>query len=189
MLERRTVGLHASGTAQGAGLGDSAVERLAPEFDEAKTVLAAQGGEQAALSDLYGHYFPRVYRYVCARLASNEDAEDVTEEIFLKIIDNLGAYQFRGLPFGAWVFRIARNEVVSHVRRQKVRGGTVELSETLADTAPDHTIEVETKLTIAMVRELARKLPEAQRQVIAMRFSAGLSVAETAQALKKTETT
>jgi RNA polymerase sigma-70 factor (ECF subfamily) len=168
-------------------LGDSALERLAPEFDEQTVVIAAQGGDHAALSELYGHYFPRVYRYVCARLVSNEDAEDVTEEIFLKIIDNLAGYQFRGLPFGAWVFRIARNEVVSHVRRQKVRGATTELSDMIADDTADHTREVETQLTIAMVRELTERLPEAQRQVIALRFGAGLSVAETAQALKKTE--
>lgn len=166
---------------------DSALEKLAPEFDEDATVLAAQRGDHTALSDLYAHYFPRVYRYVGARLVSTHDAEDVTEEIFLKIIDNLPAYQFRGLPFGAWVFRIARNEVVSHVRRQKVRGATSPLSETIADDSADHTREVETQLTIAMVRTLTERLPDAQRQVIALRFGAGLSVAETAQALKKTE--
>lgn len=166
---------------------DSALERLAPEFDEQVVVLAAQSGDHDALSDLYGHYFPRVYRYVYTRLASNEDAEDVTEEIFLKIIDNLAGYQFRGLPFGAWVFRIARNEVVSHVRRRKARGVTTELSETIADENADHVQEVETQLTIEAVRELTQQLPEAQRQVIALRFGAGLSVAETAQALKKTE--
>lgn len=180
-------GFNASGTAQGAGLEDSALERLAPEFDEHAAVVAAQRGDHAALSELYAHYFPRVYRYVGARLASSHDAEDVTEEIFLKIIDNLPAYQFRGLPFGAWVFRIARNEVVSHVRRQKVRGMTTQLSETIADDTADHTHEVEMQLTIAMVRTLTERLPDAQREVITLRFGAGLSVAETAQALKKSE--
>lgn len=150
-------------------------------------VTAAQRGDQSALASVYEFYFPRVFRYVAARLNKTEDAEDVTEEIFLRVIDNLGSFEFRGLPFGAWVFRIARNEVVSHVRRQKVRSQTAPLSEFIPDANADHVTEVETQLTIAVVREAAEKLPEAQRQVIALRFGAGLSVAETAQALKKTE--
>lgn len=163
------------------------VEELAPGFDEQAIVIAAQRGDQVALGELYESYFPRVYRYVATRLSTTEDAEDVTEEIFLRIIDNLGGFEFRGLPFGAWVFRIARNEVVSHVRKQKVRSTTSPLDEFIPDANADHVTEVETALTIAVVRQAAEKLPEAQRQVIALRFGAGLSVAETAQALKKTE--
>ncbi len=163
------------------------VDALAPEFDEQATVEAAQRGDQRALSDLYEYYFPKVYRYVNARLATSEDAEDVSTEVFLRIIDNIGSFTFCGLPFGAWVFRIARNEVVSFVRRQKVRGVTAELNESIADLNADHVVEIETQFTIAVVREAAERLPEAQRQVIALRFGAGLSVAETAAALSKTE--
>ncbi|MGE0601793.1 MAG: sigma-70 family RNA polymerase sigma factor [Dehalococcoidia bacterium] len=159
---------------------------MAPEFDEKAVVDAAQGGDQAALGALYDHYFPRVYRFVSARLSTNEDAEDVTTEIFLRIIENLRSFTWRGLPFGAWVFRIARNEVVSHVRKQKVRTNTGQLTESIQDPSPDHVDEIVTAFTVATVREAAEKLPEAQRQVIALRFGAGLSVAETAQALGKT---
>ena len=187
MLERRTVGLRETGAALGAGLANVTVDALAPEFDEFTVVEAAKRGEQDALSALYEHYFPRVYRYVAARLASTEDAEDVTEEIFLRIIDNIGGFSWRGLPFGAWVFRIARNEIVSHVRRLKVRGATAQLSEFIPDHARDHTEIVELELTMQGVRKAMEKLPEAQRQVVALRFGSGLSVAETAQALKKTE--
>ena len=163
------------------------VDTVAPEFDERAVVEAAQRGDQRALSELYEYYFPKIYRYVNARLANSEDAEDVTTEIFLRLIDNVGSFQFRGLPFGAWVFRIARNEVVSFVRRQKVRGVSQELHESIPDGGPDLTLEIETQLTIAVVREATERLPEAQRQVITLRFGAGLSVAETAEALKKTE--
>ena len=163
------------------------VDELAPGFDEQAVVTAAQRGDQGALGSLYELYFPRVYRYAVTRLGHSEDAEDVTEEIFLRIIDNLGGFEFRGLPFGAWVFRIARNEVVSHVRRQKVRAATAPLDEFIPDASADHVAQVEAQLTMDVVRTAAEKLPEAQRQVIALRFGAGLSVAETAQALKKTE--
>ncbi len=163
------------------------VEELVPEFDERAVVEAARGGNQGALSDLYEYYFPKVYRYVAARLGNSEDAEDVTEEIFLRIIHSIGGYTWRGLPFGAWVFRIARNEVVSHVRRQKTRSATAPLTELIQDTSQDHVTAVEFQFTMQVVREATGKLPEAQRQVIALRFGAGLSVAETAEALKKTE--
>ncbi len=186
MVERRTVGKKVSGTAQGAGLEYTSVDEMAPEFDEKAVVDAAQEGDQVALGALYDHYFPRVYRFVSVRLSTNEDAEDVTTEIFLRIIQNLRTFTWRGLPFGAWVFRIARNEVVSHVRKQKVRTTTGQLTETIQDPAPDHVDELVTAFTVATVREAAEKLPEAQRQVIALRFGAGLSVAETAQALGKT---
>jgi len=168
-------------------LGNSTVGELAPEFDEQAIVEAAQRGDQLALSALYDHYFPRVYRYVSSRLASAEDAEDVTTEIFLRIIENLRSFTWRGLPFAAWVFRIARNEIVSHVRRQKVRSATAQLTESIQDPSPDHVDELVTAFTIQAVREATALLPEAQRQVITLRFSAGLSVAETAQALGKTE--
>lgn len=168
-------------------MGYTSVDALAPEFDEQAVVDAAQEGDQTALSALYDHYFPRVYRYVATRLSSTEDAEDVTTEIFLRIIENLRSFTWRGLPFGAWVFRIARNEVVSHVRRQKVRTATAQLTEAIQDPSPDHVDTIVTAFTVATVREAAEKLPEAQRQVIALRFGAGLSVAETAKSLGKTE--
>lgn len=163
------------------------VDELVPEFDEQAVVDAARRGSQAALAELYEHYFPRVYRYCVIRLGPGEDAEDVTEEIFLRVIDNIAGFTWRGLPFGAWVFRIARNEVVSHVRRQKVRGNTVEIPETLAHEGRDGFEAVENQLTVAVIRKAAEQLPEAQRQVIALRFGSGLTVAETARALNKTE--
>lgn len=163
------------------------VEDLAPEFDEQQVVDAAKAGQGDALALLYEFYLPRVYRYVAARLGGGEDAEDVTEEIFLKIIHNLGSFTWRGLPFGAWVFRIARNEVVTHVRRQRYRGSNAQLSESIPDLSVDHVADVERQAQLDIVREASEKLPEAQRQVIALRFGAGLSVAETASALNKSE--
>lgn len=163
------------------------VDELAPDFDEFAVVEAAKNGEHEALTTLYEFYFPRVYRYAIARLGNGEDAEDVTEEIFLKIIDNIGSFAWRGLPFGAWVFRIARNETVSHARKRKTRGSTAQLSESIEDDSTDFVGDVEKASLLQLVREAANRLPEAQRQVIALRFGAGLSVAETARSLSKSE--
>ena len=165
----------------------STVDAPVEEFDEFAIVEAAKRGNPTALAQLYEHYLPKVYRYVVSRLGNSEDAEDVTEEIFFKVINNLSGFSWRGLPFGAWLFRIARNEVVSHVRRQKSRGQSAPLNEMIQDFSQDHVAALEFESTLQVVRIATEKLPEAQRQVIALRFGAGLSVAETAQALKKTE--
>jgi RNA polymerase sigma-70 factor (ECF subfamily) len=163
------------------------VDELAPDFDEFAVVEGAKSGEHSALTTLYEFYFPRVYRYAVARLGNGEDAEDVTEEIFLKIIDNIGSFAWRGLPFGAWVFRIARNETVSYARKRKTRRPTAQLSETIEDESTNFVAQVEQASLLRVVREAADRLPEAQRQVIALRFGAGLSVAETARSLNKSE--
>ena len=165
----------------------TAPSELAPDFDERAVVEQAQGGDQEALTTLYSFYFPRVYRYVAGRVRSTQDAEDVTEEVFLRLVANLKKFEWRGLPFGAWVFRIARNEVVSHARRQRRRGVPAQLSETMPDERQDHVAAYELQATIEVVREATAKLPPAQRDVISLRFGAGLSVAETAQALGKTQ--
>lgn len=173
--------------ALGACVEPMAPSELAPDFDERLAVEQAQSGNQEALSTLYSFYFPRVYRYVAGRVRSTQDAEDVTEEVFLKLVANLKRYEWRGLPFGAWVFRIARNEVVSHARRQRRRGIPAQLSETMPDDRQDHVAAYELQATIEVVREATAKLPPAQRDVISLRFGAGLSVAETALALGKTQ--
>ncbi len=160
---------------------------LAPEFDERRLVERAQGGDREALGDLYSFYFPRVYRYVAGRVRSTQDAEDVTEETFLRMVTHLRRFQWRGAPFGAWVFRIARNEVISHVRRQRRRGARAPLPEELGDARQDHAAAFEQHDLLRQVRLASERLPEAQADVIALRFGAGLSVAETARALAKTE--
>lgn len=168
-------------------MANTPVDEATPEFDERAVVDAARQGDQGAVGHLYVHYLPRVYRYVAARLGPGEDAEDVTEEIFLRVIDGLDRFRWRDVPFGAWLFRIARNEIVSHVRKQRTRGGAAQLSEGIPDASPGHVEAVEFQMTLAVVREAADRLPEAQRQVIALRFGAGLSVAETAKTLNKSE--
>ncbi len=158
-----------------------------PEFDERGLVERAQRGDPDALAELYERYLPRVYRFVAARLRRTEDIEDVTEEVFLKVIDNLGRYRWRGLPFGAWLFRIARNEVVTFIRKQRLRGNTDPLDERIRDLGSGQAVHVEERDRMAAVREAVSQLPPAQREVIELRFVAGLSVADTAKVLGKSE--
>jgi RNA polymerase sigma-70 factor (ECF subfamily) len=159
--------------------GDAQEERL--------LVDAAKAGDERALTELYQTYFPRVYRYILARTGSPHDAEDLAEEVFMRVLEAIQRFQHREAPFSAWLFRIAHNAVISQRRKESARGKSGPLLEGIAvDTAgPDELVEQ--RLILNEVMEAARKLPEAQRQVITLRFTAGLSVAETAQAMGKGE--
>lgn len=163
---------------------------MSPNSDahgERQIVDAARAGDERALSELYTLYFPRVYRYILARTGSTYDAEDLAEEVFMRVIEALERFEWREAPFSAWIFRIAHNAVISQRRKDGARGRSAPLTEGLAvDSAgPDELVE--SRLALNEIMKAAEKLPDAQRQVIAFRFGAGLSVAETARAMGKGE--
>jgi RNA polymerase sigma-70 factor (ECF subfamily) len=159
--------------------GDAQNERL--------IVDAAKAGDERALSELYLLYFPRVYRYILARTGNTYDAEDLAEEVFMKVLEAIERFQWREAPFSAWLFRIAHNAVISQRRKETARGKSAPLLDGLpVDSAGPEEL-VEHRLVLNEVMEAAQKLPDAQRQVIAYRFAAGLSVAETARAMGKGE--
>lgn len=159
--------------------GDAQSERL--------IVDAAKAGSEAALSELYTLYFPRVYRYILARTGNTYDAEDLAEEVFMRVLEAIERFQWREAPFSAWLFRIAHNAVISQRRKDGARGRSAPLTDGMAldSQGPDELVEK--RVTLTEVMKAAEKLPEAQRRVIALRFAAGLSVAETARAMCKGE--
>lgn len=162
-------------------------QAVSPDL-ERTTVDRARTGDQQALADIYDWYMPRVYRYVVARIGNSAEAEDLTEEVFLKMLGAIGGFRWREVPFSSWLFRIAHNSIATHYRRSAQRGGaTSELSEDMADGRPDLATSVEERITMDEVRRAAQLLPDAQREVIALRFAVGLSIADTAKALGKRE--
>ncbi len=154
---------------------------------ERPLVDAARAGDEAALSELYSLYFPRVYRYILARTGNPYDAEDLAEEVFLRVLDAIERFQWREAPFSAWLFRIAHNALISQRRKDGARGRSAPLSEGLPLDAQGPEELVENRLALNEIMRAAQGLPEAQRQVISLRFAAGLSVAETARAMGKGE--
>jgi RNA polymerase sigma-70 factor, ECF subfamily len=153
-----------------------------------RVVEAAQAGDLDALASLYDTHINQVYRYVLARLGNVHDAEDVAEEIFLKMLNGLPKYQVRKVPFAAWLMRIAHNEVVSFARRNVRRANDTDLPEEIVDRGSNDPAEhAERMLALEDLRKAVVLLPEAQREVITLRFAAGLSVADTARALGKQE--
>jgi RNA polymerase sigma-70 factor, ECF subfamily len=155
---------------------------------ERLSIEAAQSGDLEALGALYDTHINQVYRYALARLGNVHDAEDVAEEIFIKMLAGLPSYQWRKVPFAAWLMRISRNEVVSFARRNGKRAHDGELPEELIDKRnADPAETTEKTLALEDLRKAVALLPEAQREVIILRFASGLSVADTAKALAKNE--
>ena len=163
---------------------------MSPSLDvhgERAIVDAAIAGDEAALAELYNLYFPRVYRYILARMGNPFDAEDLTEEVFLRVLDAIGRFQWREAPFSAWLFRIAHNAVISQRRKEGARGRSSPLSEALPVDSQGPEEMVANRLALNEVMKAADTLPEAQRRVVGYRFAAGLTVAETARAMGKGE--
>ena len=158
---------------------DPAVER--PLIDRACK------GDRLAIESLYALHVDRIYRFVLFKVRNESDAEDITGDIFVKMVEHLPRYQWQNVPFQAWLYRIAHNQVITHYRRASIRQSTTIDEMDFADPQSGPEGMVEHKLVMAEVFEAAKKLPEAQRRVIELRFGADRSVRETAQILNKSE--
>jgi RNA polymerase sigma-70 factor (ECF subfamily) len=148
--------------------------------DGERSLIEAAQAEPARFVDLYERHFHRVYAYVARRASSRAEAEDITSEVFVQALTNLRKYEWRGIPFVAWLIRIAANALADRWRQA---------SRDSYDPPPDvpggrEAEEIERR---AMVFELVDRLPDAQRQVIEMRFMDQKSIREIAAALDRSE--
>lgn len=147
----------------------------------ADLVALARSGDTAAYATLYEQHAPAVCRFLRSRLnGSQEEAEDITSTVFLKVWQKMDLYVDRGLPFESWVFQIARNCLIDHLRRQP---GKVVDSLDLAFAVPDAgTGSAFGQMLDRQVLEDALALLGAeQRQTVTLRFLDGLSLMETAR--------
>lgn len=149
-------------------------------------MLRARQREAEAFGELYELYFNRIFRYVALKVRDLAEAEDITEEVFLKAWEAIESYDLQGLPFTAWLFRIARNATVDRWR-QKARRPEAPLPEGIGLLSEDPVQKCEARLVREELLQAIQHLTEGQRQAIALRFGGGLSVIETAKAMDKTE--
>ena len=154
--------------------------------DERSLAQQAQQGDKEAFAQLYESHFDRIYRYVMLRLGDKAEAEDMTQQVFLKAYESVRSFKWKGIPFSAWLFRIAHNLVVDHLRRQR-RRPSVSLEEALPVSDSDPQREAERRVDIERVVSATKQLTGLQREVISLRFAGGLSVAEVARVLGKSE--
>ena len=159
-----------------------------PQKSDTLTLIErAKRYEHQALTRLCELYYRDVYSYVYYRVSNVQDAEDLTDEVFLKMVEAIRSCRARTeRSFMAWLFRIANSSVVDYRRRQAVRDH-LPLDEKYLPTHAGPEAPVETKLTQERLQQAISKLTDDQQQVIILRFIEGLSNAETAQVLGKSE--
>jgi RNA polymerase sigma-70 factor (ECF subfamily) len=143
--------------------------------------------DQNAFGELYDHYVERVYRYLYFRTGSHTEAEDLTEQVFLKAWEAIGRYRWQGRPFLAWLYRLAHNTHIDHVRTQKPTTSLnnderpIELASSAAAVELSRALDAE-----LLARALGQLTPD-QQQVILMKFIEGLDNEQIAHSMGKRE--
>jgi RNA polymerase sigma-70 factor (ECF subfamily) len=154
------------------------------------TLVAAAKQDRAAFGVLYYRYAPRVYKYLRARLENDDDAADLTQQVFLQALAALPKYQSLGAPFSAWLFRIAANAITDVRRRQQAIVGWEDIPESQHPPL-DQSVEgiVLHHEAILRLQKLLDHLEPSYREVILLRFIANLTVREIAEIMGKSEAT
>ena len=153
--------------------------------DEESLVRRAQHRDQEAFAQLYEEHFDKIYRYVTLKIGNETEAEDMTQQVFLNALQSISSFKWKGIPFSAWLFRIAHNQVVDYFRSKKRT--TVPLDESLASNNNNPQLVVEQKLDIEQLLLATKQLTEAQREVISLRFTGELSIAQVAKVMGKSQ--
>lgn len=154
--------------------------------DEPALVRRAQQGDKEAFADLYESYFDKVYRYLTLKTGSRAEAEDMTQQVFVKAYRSIRSFKWKGVPFSSWLFRIAHNVMVDFFRRQ-AKQPTVPLDESLVAGDENPMKAAELRFDVERVAVATRRLTDAQREVISLRFAGGLAIAEVAEAMGKSQ--
>jgi RNA polymerase sigma-70 factor, ECF subfamily len=149
------------------------------EVDERLLVEAAQK-DPSRFADLYEHHFDRIYAFIARRVRDRYEAQDLTSEVFHQALANIKRYTYRGVPFSAWLFRIASNAIVDRSRRMN-RERDVLLQQESED------IQLQDSENHARLFQTVNGLPADQRRVIEMRFAEQKSIREIAEEMNRTE--
>jgi RNA polymerase sigma-70 factor (ECF subfamily) len=142
-------------------------------------VAYAAGGDAVAFAALYDHFAPRVRRFLRRQTDDPDRAEDLLQQVFLKMVESLPRYRPTGAPFGAWVFRVARNLVIDD-RRTRHPTAPLEIAEDRAAAGVDPLDAAIRADDRSRLRAAIEALPPDQRDVLVWRFMAELSPGETA---------
>jgi RNA polymerase sigma-70 factor (ECF subfamily) len=161
------------------------VRRTEAELDEERLLVEAAQRDRAAFARLYDRYFDQIYSYVYYHCGSREQAEDVTAATFERALSDLPNFSWRGVPYSAWLYRVASNLLA----RDRRRPAWLELKEgaplAAAEPEPDQAWlvrEQESELHAAI-----RQLPPDQRQAILLRFFAGMRNREVGEVMNRSE--
>jgi RNA polymerase sigma-70 factor, ECF subfamily len=168
------------GATRGGFVPRAALDERDPRGLTADAVGAAKRGDGDALRYLYLRYADNVFGYVRSIVRDDYDAEDVTQQVFAKLIVVIGRYEQRSMPFSAWILRVAHNAAIDHVRVRRpvpceeVRGSDTPLDERATECRRDFVDALE-------------ELTQEQRNVLVLRHVVGLAPGEIAEQMGKSE--
>lgn len=155
--------------------------------DEVALILAARGDVEA-FGVLYERYVGRIYNYIFYRTGNSEDAEDLTARVFFRAMRHMGNYRYRGLPFSAWLYRIAHN-LVANWHRDNSRRKEIPLDEALVvrhiSDHPEHELVYSEERQRLI--EVIRSLPADRQQLLILKFVEHLSNAEIGRIMGRSE--
>jgi RNA polymerase sigma-70 factor (ECF subfamily) len=150
-------------------------------------VARGQQGDRDALEELYLIHFDRIYSYLHVSVGNRHDAEDLTTQTFLKMLEKIGSFKWQSAPFSAWLFRIAHNLAMDHFRSRRRWQPEEEVPEPPGDEEPSaELVAMQTIGRESMLKLIERLSPE-QQQVLTLKFVFNLPNAEVAAILDKTE--
>lgn len=141
-----------------------------------QALVAQAVAEPAAFAAIYDHYFPRVYNYARYRVGDAQTADDLTAQVFERVLVKIGEYRPERRPFAAWLFAIARNAVNDHLRAQQRHPWlSLEAVRGRASTAPSPEVVVERDESRSELLDAVARLSERERELVALKFAAGLT--------------
>lgn len=159
---------------------------MQPLPNEHQLIAAAQAGDKQAVSALYEAYAQPIFRYISYRVDSEMTAEDLTAEVFLRMVQGLPRYQDSGAPFGAWLYRIASTQVADHYRKKR-RAASEPISESQPSDDTDPFGKTAKKEELEQLRRALSALSEDYQTLLILRFMQQLPHGEVAVILNKSE--
>ncbi|MBA3844224.1 MAG: sigma-70 family RNA polymerase sigma factor [Actinobacteria bacterium] len=169
-------------------MSEAAIQKKESEAKKVRGLVErAQKGERAALEELYLIHFDRIYSYLHVSVGNRHDAEDLTTQTFLKMLEAIGKFKWQAAPFSAWLFRIAHNLAMDHFRANK----RWQPEEDVPEPEPDEDTSAEAGALESIGRksmlELIEDLSPEQQQVLTLKFVFNFANGEAATILGKTE--
>jgi len=153
----------------------------------AHLVELAQGGDRDAVEELYLIHFDRIYGYLHLSVGNRHDAEDLTTQTFMKMLESIKKFRWQSAPFSAWLFRIAHNLAMDHFRASRRLQPEEEVPEPVGEEEPSAEAAAMQSLGRQSMLELIDDLSQDQKQVLTLKFVFNLKNAEVATVLGKTE--
>lgn len=149
-------------------------------------ISRAQDGDKKVISALYERYREGIFRFLYYRVGDVQTAEDLTSEVFLRMIRAIGGYRPRGIAFDAWLFQIARNQAIDYYRKQE-RQQTVQLEDEMLASNDSVESLIDGQFSNERLVQALRHLNESQRDVIILRFINEMPINQVAQTLHKSD--